>query len=375
MQENSKSNEHFRRLVESATDFAIMSLNPEGLFDSWNTGAERLLGYSEDEALGQYTAMLFTPEDRERGEPEKEMRTALAEGRSVDERWHVRKDGGRFWASGVINDNQGVLMGYTKIMRDLTDRKQMEDNLQQSRDELERRVEERTAELQAVHDTQRQLLKRLVSAQEEERSRLSREMHAQMGQLITALLLGLANIKSSLPDAGNTIDRLIGIADELVEGTHRISFALRPTALDDLGLVPALRNYVSQWSGWNSIPVELEVVGWEDTNAASGGGQRLSPELETVIYRVTQEVLTNITRHARGATCVSIILQRSASEVNVILEDNGVGFDVEATMNRSPETRRLGLFSMQERAHAVGGSLSIESELGKGTSVFLRVPV
>jgi len=172
-----------------------------------------------------------------------------------------------------------------------------------------------------------------------------------------------------------SVVRLEALTREIAEEIHHISFALRPTALDDLGLLAALRNYISQWSGWNSIPIGMDMIGFDGNGAAVGETQRLPREIETTIYRIVQEVLTNVTRHAGAPTHVNLLLQRRPKEISVIIEDNGVGFDVEAVRNRPPEKRRFGLFSMQERAVLVGGTLTIESEPGQGTSVFLRIPL
>jgi len=384
----------YGHLIDSAIDFAIISLDTEGRYNSWNIGAQHLFGYTAEEAIGQPGTLIFTTEDQKRGVPEKEMQLALLSGRTEDERWHQRKDGSRFWASGVMTalyDEAGTHLGYAKILRDLTERKQMEemlvaanvgfhtinDELQQAKEDLERRVQKRTAELQVAHDLRHQLLQRLVNAQEEERRRLSRELHDQMGQQITALSLGLANVRALPlpPEAVALLDNLQSLSAELNEEVHRVSFALRPTALDDLGLIPALGNYMSQWANWSDISIQMELIGWDREEAAIGEKERLPGEIETTIYRIVQEALTNIARHAQGVTRVTLMIYRSAQEVRAIVEDNGPGFDVERAMNLPPEKRRLGLFGMQERALLVGGRLSIESEPGKGTNIILSIPL
>jgi PAS domain S-box-containing protein len=125
--------ELFRLLVESVTDYAVFVCDTAGCIARWNTGAERLIGYSETEALGQPSALIFAPQDRDQGAPEQEMRTAESEGRALDERWHQRKDGSLFWASGILTalrDDAGNLRGYVKILRDYTHHKQREEQLQ-----------------------------------------------------------------------------------------------------------------------------------------------------------------------------------------------------------------------------------------------------
>jgi len=130
-----QNNERFRLLVEDVKDYAIFTLDPNGYVDSWNLGAERILGYQEAEIVGQSGSCIFTPESLQRGEDKKEQRKAVAEGRAEDERWHVRKDGTRFWASGILTslrDEAGNLLGFSKILRDFTERKQAEEALQEA---------------------------------------------------------------------------------------------------------------------------------------------------------------------------------------------------------------------------------------------------
>ncbi len=134
-----ESDRRFRVLVEQVRDYAIFMLDPEGRHATWNEGVRRLLGYAESEFLGQASSIVFTPEDRERGEPERELRTAAEEGRASDDRWLVRKDGSRFWATGItarVNDQAGRLIGYSKVFRDLTEEKEAQDRLRDSEERL-----------------------------------------------------------------------------------------------------------------------------------------------------------------------------------------------------------------------------------------------
>lgn len=124
--------DHLRQLVDSVVDHAIFTVDPQGRVATWNLGAERVLGYTEAEVLGRDSSLFFTPEDRQRGEPQRELRQAMDQGRAEDERWHVRKDGSRFWASGIttlLRDEAGSFVGFGKVMRDITARKRMEDEL------------------------------------------------------------------------------------------------------------------------------------------------------------------------------------------------------------------------------------------------------
>jgi PAS domain S-box-containing protein len=153
------SDERLRVFIESVRDYAFVVLDTDNRVTEWNVGAERLLGYKEEEIIGRSGALFFTPEDRERGEPEKEVETAKREGRAEDERWHMRKDGSRFRASGVMTsmrDADGRLIGYAKVMRDVTER-------ERARDEVEASLREKTVLLREVHHRVKNNLQVIVS--------------------------------------------------------------------------------------------------------------------------------------------------------------------------------------------------------------------
>jgi signal transduction histidine kinase len=146
---------------------------------------------------------------------------------------------------------------------------------------------------------------------------------------------------------------------------HELALELRPTSLDDLGLLRTLSNYVDQWSSRASVEVDFHSSGWT--------GDRLPPHIEATVYRIVQEALTNILKHAR-ATRVSLIIERRPGQAIVIVEDNGAGFDDDRLMNR-PNRNSIGLLGMRERAALIDGELKVEASLGKGTTVFLRIPL
>jgi PAS domain S-box-containing protein len=362
------SEERLRLIVETATDFAIFTLDEQRRVTSWSPGAEILFGYSEHDIVGRSGDLLFTPEDRAANIPQHETLTARRDGRAEDERWHLRRDGSRFYASGVTRPLPGDHeRGYVKIARDLTDRKRMEDELKRAHDRLEARVAQRTAELVEANAARVDLLRRLVTTQEDERRRIARELHDQMGQSLTALLLGLNSIGGRLPPDSPVhegLRRLRAIADEIGREIHQVALELRPTVLDDLGLQPALAHYVEAWSSRTGIVVDFHSGQWTE---------RLSPHCETALYRVAQEALTNVARHAH-ARQVSVVLDRRDRDLLLIIEDDGMGFDVDAAVDAARGHGRLGLLGMRERLAAVGGTLDIESSSGSGTTIFARAP-
>jgi two-component system, chemotaxis family, CheB/CheR fusion protein len=367
-----ESEERFRLLVEGARDYAMFLLDPANRITFWSVGAERVFGWSEAEALGQSGVMIFTPEDRANGAPEQEIDTARNQGRAADQRWHLKRDGSRFWADGVLvrlDDEHGMLRGFVKITRDATERKQAEEALQRAHDDLERRVEERTAELQMLSTTRQELLQRLVMAQEDERRRIARELHDSLGQYLSALRLDLTRaqtIEGCPPAVQTSMARQLAITTEIDAELDQLTMELRPPALDDLGLNDALARYTEEWSATSGIPADMVATGFDTT--------RLSMAVEAAAYRIVQEALTNVRKHAH-AHQVSVLAERHAGRLQVIIEDDGVGFDLEAVQRDRSAGRQLGLVGMAERATLVGGTMTIESQPGGGTTIYLHIPI
>ncbi|HEX8353572.1 MAG TPA: PAS domain S-box protein, partial [Pyrinomonadaceae bacterium] len=217
-------------------------------------------------------------------------------------------------------------------------------------------------------EARRDLLGRLVTAQEEERRSISRELHDQMGQQLAALLMGLKTLGADSygrRTALDTLKRLEGITDELSREVHTLAWGLRPPALDDLGLETALYNYLEEWAEHSRVSVDFHSAGFE--------GGRLPLTHETAVYRIAQEALTNVAKHA-GADRVSFILERRGDHVLAVIEDNGGGFDVEAATPPEGRGRRLGLLGIRERAELLGGTINVESAPGAGTTLFVRIP-
>ena len=360
------SEERLQQIVTSATDYAIFTLDDGGRITGWSPGATSTFGYDADEVVGRSVDSLFTPEDRAAAAPAAELGTALRDGRASDERWHVRKDGSRFFASGVLN--RLAAGGFVKVARDLTERKRMEDDLRAARDQLEQRVAERTGELAAVVDVleaemgrRRELALRLSSSQEDERQRVSRDLHDTVGQTHAGLSMALKAVADTLPPGGPGADRLAyarKLADDMGRELHEAAVRLRPTALDDLGLEAALRDLAAVWSRRQGVRAELYI---------QLGDGRPAQEIETALYRVVQEALTNVARHAR-ATTVSVAITRSDGTIQAVVEDNGAGFDPAVA------GKRLGLLGMRERLVLLGGEVQIESEPGRGTTIIARIP-
>ncbi|MCZ7574282.1 MAG: histidine kinase [Ardenticatenaceae bacterium] len=244
-------------------------------------------------------------------------------------------------------------------------------------DELEHRVQQRTRELEAVNVALREkeaghrhLLARVITAQEEERIRIARELHDGTGQVLVSLVMSLEAIELSLPPetaaVRERVTRTRILAEQTVADIRRLIADLRPGVLDEMGLVAAIR-----WCAEN----HLESLGIGFSLRTEGlATSRLPEELETVLFRITQEAVGNIARHA-GATQVNIQLSRRDGRVCLTIEDDGAGFDPEAVRPARDGTRGLGLASMRERASLAGGEVHIRSQAGHGTRIEVEVPL
>lgn len=221
--------------------------------------------------------------------------------------------------------------------------------------------------LQVADQDRVELLRLLVKAQEDERQRIARELHDQLGQLLAALSFGLQTL-GAMDGVTSTIFKQVQnlqvLADEIAKEVHDLAVELRPAALDDLGLSAAVHQFVNLWSSRSKIRADVQLVGMDRG--------RLPQNLETIIYRIVQEALTNVAKHAH-ARHVSIIIQQRPDYFTLIVEDDGIGFNANL-LEYSVANEQLGLLGMRERLAAVGGTLEIETTLAHGTTLFVRVP-
>jgi PAS domain S-box-containing protein len=230
--------------------------------------------------------------------------------------------------------------------------------------DLSEQKRKQAADMELARATQRLLLDRTLSAQEEERRRIARELHDESGQLLTALLVGLRTLEDarSLSDVAALAQRLRAIAAQAIGEVGRLARGLHPTVLDDHGLGVALGRYVAEYATTHKIAVKLAL---DERDCST-----LPPAVQIALYRILQEALTNVARHS-GATSVRIRVVRSAAAVEASVVDDGCGFDAKAV---AVSSHRLGIQSMRERAAMHGGTVSFKSRR-KGTVFLVQLPL
>jgi PAS domain S-box-containing protein len=366
------SEERFRLLVEGAKDYAMFLLDLDNVITFWSNGAERVFGWTEAEAVGQTGALIFVPEDIEKGAVEKEIVGAMNEGRAPDRRWHLRKDGSRIWVDGVmarIDDADGAPRGLAKIARDATDLREAEEELRHARDEMEQRVIERTQDLLATNSelertmTQRQQLEReLLEISEREKRRIGEDLHDMVCQELTATALflkssakklgaGNAAAAKTLEESAETVNRNVVLARKLAGGLQAIE-------LTASGLKNALRDLAAGVCANTGIKCHVKIA---------RGVEVPDDTVALHLYRVAQEAVTNAVKHS-GAKNVLITLDRSKTNTCVSVEDDGKGL-VERKRGKG-----LGLHMMRYRANALGGELKIKRPQSGGTDITCVIP-
>jgi signal transduction histidine kinase len=229
----------------------------------------------------------------------------------------------------------------------------------------ERRRQERTVE---ANEVRARLLKQVMSAREEEQRRIARDLHDGIGQSLTSLLLGL-RVAAEVPtfeEARARLGELRGITAALLDEVRRLARGLRPSVLDDLGLVAVLEHFAADYTQAHGIAV--------DVYAPDLALARLPAEVETALYRIAQETLTNVLKHA-AAKAVSLVVRRESSGVHLTVEDDGRGFDSDALLQATAAGRGLGLLDIRERAALLNGSVTLESRPGSGTTVHVCIPL
>jgi len=364
-----RAEEQFRLVVESSPT-GILVADREGRITLVNRQIEDMFGYSRDELIGCAVERLLPIRNRAEHQTHQKafwrepVTRAMGRGRDL---FACRKDGTEFPVEVGLNPlttSAGVQVLASVV--DISERKRIESMVQQTHRELERRVAERTLELTEANRQLRGLSWELVRTQEIERRRLARDLHDEIGQVLTALNINLQIVKAQ---ADGSVDAPLGeclqLSAQLLHQVRQLAVDLRPQLLDELGLEESLRTLVVR---------QAERNGWEVSFSLAGAAARLSDEMAVTCYRIVQESLTNAARHARAAR-VSVQLQWGEQALDLVVEDDGAGFDLEAVMTRAGSAAGAGLRGMDERVRLAGGRLSVQSAPQAGCTVRVWLPL
>ena len=467
-----ESEERYRMLVENATDCAIYMLDPAGCVSTWNTGAERIKGYRASEVIGKHFSIFYPPEDVEKGEPQLTLQRTLQDGHFESDGWRLRKDGTRYWANVIITpiwDEEGNLQGFSKVVRDMTRRRQTEEALRASEarfrtifegsaigiaildlngnllicnpalqlmlgytlEEIKgltlesvthtRDKATHMAMFQELVDGKRELFRheghfskkdgsiiwgnwaaslvrdsedhplyaismieditfrkrvqsellevqrQLEAGREQERLRLAQELHDDPLQELYGVIYQIEAIRASL-DSPENRDELHGMRNSIqnvIDKLRAICGELRPPALMPFGLESAIREHAETFQGQHpEIRLHLNLA---------HGGQMLPDQLRLTLFRVYQQAIANVGRHAQAQNAY-VRFEYSDERVILEVEDDGCGFVVPSNWVNFARKKHLGLADTAERAELLGGKLEVISAPGKGTLIRLAAP-
>ena len=362
-------------IVDSSDD-AIISKNLEGTIMSWNRSAQRVFGYSEQEAIGQNISLIVPAS---RLDEERDILERLKHGERIEhsDTVRMRKDGSEIEVSltvSPVRDDVGRVIGASNMARDISERKRVERALKELADTLETKVQLRTAELwrrnEELHDQSkrlRELSRRLQETQDQERRHIARELHDSAGQTLAAIAMNLSQMvrraEKSAPDITAQAVETEQLVRQLSQEIRTTSYLLHPPLLDEAGLVSALRWYIDGLQTRSQLDIAL--------SAPTDFG-RLPEAAELVMFRVVQECLTNAYRHS-GSKSAAVRIDKQPEGVFVEIEDQGKGMSPELLTEIQSDGAGVGLRGMRERVRHLNGELTIESSAA-GTKVRATLP-
>ncbi len=380
-----KSDEERARLAEivGASWDAIIGSSPDGVVTSWNPGAERMFGYTEKEMIG-HPFSLIVPLDQL--EEFSEVLQRMRRGKKIGYTEAVRKTkSGKTINVSLslfpITDADGTVIALSSIERDITHRKQMEEALRKSRNEMEQRIKERTAELERVNQTLqievsekeltqkelRSLTAILAKTEERERRRIATDLHDRIIQTLVYANMKLGELRESAAGTSSlkTADEVSQYVQQTIHDLRTLTFELSPPVLYELGFVPAVKWLIRQFEEKHDLVVEFQEHYVPET---------IDEDVRIILFQALRELLTNTVKHAR-ARCIKVTLYRDENMLKTIIEDDGVGFDSgKITMNTKDNTG-FGIFNIRQRLESVSGGLSIESRPGAGTRIEMIAPL
>jgi len=371
-----QSEQRFRLFVEAVRDYAIFMLDPTGNIVTWNNGAERIKGYKPWEIIGRHFSVFYPEADLKSRKPWHELEVAGKEGRFEDEGWRLRKDGSKFWANVIITaikDENGRLLGFGKVTRDLTEKTFTSMELQRVLENLEKEVTERTRAEQRLYRSEqslRRLSLHLLRTQDEERKRIGRDLHDSLGQCLAILKINLDSVRLGLPPAEakaiSQVEQCLQLSEEAIREVRTIAYLLYPPMLEELGLNSAIPWYLEGFSKRSEIKISFET---------QPDFARLPRAAELALFRVLQESLTNVHRHS-GSKSAKIRLFEEDGLVVLEVEDDGKGFPaamVDINDDDVPSTFGGGLRGMNERLRDLGGMVELKSGHNKKGAIVRAV--
>lgn len=347
-----RSEAQYRRIVETASE-GIWTIDQENMISYVNARMASMLGYAVEEMIGKSIFHFMEPAGEEIARQKIQRRRE-----GISEQYDFkfkRKDGTDVWtllATNPILDDQGQYLGALAMVTDITERKSLEGKLERTNEEL------------------RALAGHLQSVREDERIRIAREIHDELGQVLTAVKMDLTMLSRRLGKKNETtglqkiqqeVSEDINLVDRTIKSIRKIASELRPEVLDAAGLIPALEGHISEFQSRSGIRCSFEPE-MEELN--------LDIATSTGLYRIVQESLTNVARHS-GASEIRVQLRQIDGEILLTVSDNGRGFSEDEISSK----KSLGIVGMRERAILLGGEFTISSTAGKGTTLIIRIPI
>jgi PAS domain S-box-containing protein len=375
-----RANERFQ-IAERATNGFVYEWNSHDGIIFRSAGFERILGFRPEEIPPTWAAwaQLVYPGDWQAvTDAEEQAYLDALPGETLENEYRVRHRDGHYLTVAeyavIERDQAGHVVRLIGQIQDITERKRAEEELRRAHDELERRVAERTRELDGANNELRRLSQRILEVQESERRLIARELHDEIGQHLTGVKMLLDALEESIQDGSgspgakrvdvssdrsvyaSSMSEISAAVATILERVRDLSLDLRPAVLDSLGLLPALQWQFERYTRLTGVQVEF---------SADGLDHRLPARLEAAVYRLIQEALTNVARHA-GVAAVTVQVYMSVETLSLYVVDAGVGFDVGEALAVGGST---GLAGMRERAALLGGTLTINSLPGEGTTI------
>lgn len=362
-----ESEEKFRTFMETASDLMHIA-DKDAYFTYVNESTLVTLGYSKEEMLGMHITDILSEGTKKDFEPR--LKKLIEEGEiRADSVW-VTKEGKEICGEitlVAVYDSDGEFAGARAIFRDITERKRAEEALQKARDELEIRVEQRTAELARANEQLLSLASELSLAEERLRRRIATDVHDHIGQNLAISKIKLESLRKSASstELATSLDEVCELIGQTIESSRSLTFELSPPVLYELGFEAAVEWLVRRTREKHGLSAEFK---------SDGRSKPLSHDVSVLLFQAVRELLLNVAKHA-NARNVTVRSRRVADEIQVTVEDDGVGFDTSKTTSRDYETSGFGLFSIRERLRSIGGRFDIESRPGVGTRVTLAAHV